>query len=114
MSVRHSADALRNYASALLARTGLETKKSATVAAVLVEGDLLGHTTHGLALLPGYLADLERGGMAKAGEPRVIADVPAAITWDGNKLPGPWLVRRALDLAAERAETTGTCTVVIR
>jgi len=28
--------------------------------------------------------------------------------------PGPWLVRRALDLATERAKKNGTCTVAIR
>ena len=48
--------------------------------------------------------ELESGAMAKTGEPTVIADRPAAVTWDGGFLPGVWLVRKALDLAAE----TGT------
>ena len=52
--------------------------------------------------------------MSKAGEPRVIADFPAAVTWDGNRLPGPWLVRRALDVAMDRAKKNGTCSVSIR
>jgi LDH2 family malate/lactate/ureidoglycolate dehydrogenase len=102
------------FAAALLGRAGLEEGKARAVAEILVEGDLLGHTTHGLALLPGYLADIEKGAMTKVGEPRVIADFPAAITWDGNRLPGPWLVRRALELAVERARKNGTCSVAIR
>jgi L-lactate dehydrogenase len=109
-----SAAELTAFADALLARAGLEKEKAAAVAEILVEGDLLGHTTHGLALLPGYLADIEKGGMAKSGQPRVVADFPAAVTWDGNKLPGAWLVRRAIQQASERARTNGTCTVVIR
>jgi L-lactate dehydrogenase len=44
----------------------------------------------------------------------VIADFPAAVTWDGRRLPGPWLVRRALGLASERARRNGTCAVAIR
>jgi L-lactate dehydrogenase len=52
--------------------------------------------------------------MAKSGEPKVIADHPAAVTWDGQRLPGPWLVLKALDLACARARTQGTGTVVIR
>src|SRR4051812_8276037 len=114
MTVKHTAHALRTFAGELLVKSGLGLEKANVVADTLVEGDLLGHTTHGLALLPGYLAELEKGGMAKIGEPRVIADFPAAVTWDGNKLPGPWLVRRALDLAIERAQINGTSTVVIR
>lgn len=102
------------FAATLLARAGLEAEKAQTVAEVLVEGDLLGHTTHGLALLPAYLAELEKGAMAKTGEPRVVADFPAAITWDGQRLPGPWLTVRALELGMERAARSGSCTVVIR
>ena len=39
---------------------------------------------------------------------------PAAQTWDGGRLPGPWLTLRALDAAAAMAATHGTGTVVIR
>jgi len=114
MSDRPPAAALRTFATDLLDRAGLEADKAAAVADVLVEGDLLGHTTHGLALLPAYLAEVEKGAMTKAGEPAVVSDFPAAVTWDGKRLPGPWLVLRALELAATRARQQGICTVVIR
>ena len=114
MSVRHSAPALIAYATALLTRVGLDADKASVVAEILTEGDLLGHTTHGLALLAPYLRELEKGAMTKSGEPLVVADFPAALTWDGRRLPGPWLVVRALDHALTRAKTHGTCTVVIR
>jgi L-lactate dehydrogenase len=39
---------------------------------------------------------------------------PAAQTWDGNRLPGPWLTLRALDAAQTMATTFGTGTVVVR
>ncbi len=114
MSARYPASDLTAYARALLAAACLEAGKAAVVAATLVEGDLLGHNTHGLQLLAGYLAELEKGSMAKEGEPKVLADFPAAVTWDGRRLPGPWLTVRALELAAARARQQGTCTVVIR
>jgi L-lactate dehydrogenase len=114
MPTRHAAPDLIAFARQLLERAGLEPEKAATVAAVLLEGDLLGHTTHGLALLPQYLAELEKGAMTKRGEPRVLADFPAAVTWDGQRLPGPWLTVRAIELAIPRARRNGTCTVVIR
>lgn len=102
------------YATQLLRAAGLDEDKAFTVADILVEGDLMGHTTHGLAQLPGYLGELESGSMTKDGEPEVLADFPAALTWHGRRLPGPWLVMKAMEEAAKRARTQGTCTVVIR
>jgi LDH2 family malate/lactate/ureidoglycolate dehydrogenase len=114
MAPRFAAPDLVAFARGLLARAGLDDDKAATVATILVEADLLGHNTHGLALLAPYVGDIEKGAMTKTGEPRVLADLPAAVTWDGLRLPGPWLVVRALDLAAARAKQNGACTVVIR
>jgi LDH2 family malate/lactate/ureidoglycolate dehydrogenase len=114
MNSRYPASELTAYATALLRGAGLDQEKAATVADILVEGDLLGHTTHGLQLLAPYLTDLEKGKMTKEGEPTVLADFPAAVTWDGRRLPGPWLTVRALALATERARRNGACTIVIR
>jgi LDH2 family malate/lactate/ureidoglycolate dehydrogenase len=111
---RYIAEDLRRFATALLERTGLESDKSVAVADILVEGDLLGHTTHGLQLLALYLPELEGGRMTKVGEPGVIADHPAAVTWDGRRLPGQWLTLRGIELAIDRARALGTGTVVIR
>jgi LDH2 family malate/lactate/ureidoglycolate dehydrogenase len=111
---RYRAEDLVRFATALLDKAGLDPDKSKVVAEILVEGDLLGHTTHGLQLLAPYLGDLANGKMTRTGLPRVIADFPAAVTWDGMRLPGVWLTAAALDLAAERAHLYGTCTVVIR
>jgi LDH2 family malate/lactate/ureidoglycolate dehydrogenase len=114
MSESYSAVSLTGFATRLLTAAGLSTEKADAVAQVLVEGDLMGHTTHGLALLGPYLAELESGAMSREGEPEVLADAQAAVTWDGRRLPGPWLVLKAMALATERARHCGTGTVVIR
>ncbi|QEL17211.1 Ldh family oxidoreductase [Limnoglobus roseus] len=105
---------LLDYATALFAAAGCDGDKPATIAAGLVEADLLGHTTHGMQLAAAYLKELEAGGMTAHGEPDVIADRGAAVTWDGRKLPGVWLATRAVTLAVERAALHGQATVVIR
>ena len=112
-SERYSAEALTDFATDLLDKAGMETDKSKVVAEILVEGDLLGHNTHGLQLLGPYLEDIEKGELAMSGQPRVIADLPAAVAWDGMRLPGTWLTAKAVDLACDRAQTHGTCTVTI-
>ena len=111
---RIPADELIAFATALLERSGMRADIARDVADVLVTGDLLGHTTHGLALLAPYLAEIEKGTMAKSGEPAIVNARAAAQTWDGGRLPGPWLTLRALDAAAAMAATQGTGTVVIR
>lgn len=111
---RHSVRQLTDFARGLLAAAGLDSDKAVAAAEILVEGELLGHTTHGVNLLAPYLEEIEKGGMARSGEPAVLTDHPAAVTWDGRRLPGPWLTRRAIALASERARRLGTGTVVIR
>ena len=105
---------LTRYAENLLAAAGLDGGFARIVAGTLVEGDLLGHTTHGLALLPGYLGEVVSEGMRRSGEPMVVSDRGGTVVWDGMRLPGPVLVHGAIDLALDRVAAHGTCTVVIR
>ena len=111
---RHPAEALVAFAHALLVKAGVRDDIARDVAEVLVDGDLLGHTTHGLALLSGYLREIENGTMRKDGAATVVASRPASQAWDGHRLPGPWLTLRALDAAIAMAVTQGTGTVTIR
>ena len=105
---------LLDFGQSLLVATGLPEERARDVAEVLLEGDLLGHTTHGFALLPAYLKALKEGLMEKQGEPVTISDHGAALTWDGNYLPGAWLLRRAIAVATARLATHPVVTVVIR
>jgi L-lactate dehydrogenase len=113
-AVRYAADSLDAYAVALLEAAGARGEMARDTASVLLDGDLMGHTTHGLALLPGYLQALGDGSMRRDGTPTTIGSSPATRTWDGHRLPGPWLTMRALEIAREIASTQGTGTVVIR
>lgn len=114
MAQRIPAQRLADFARALLEAAGMPADKAQAVATVLVEGDLMGHTTHGLQLLAPYLAEIEKRSMAVDGDPQVLSDKPAALLWDGRRLPGPWLVLRAIEHATRRARDAGTGTVVIR
>ena len=112
--MRYATQALQEFARDLLMGAGLARDVASAVAEILLEGDLLGHDTHGLALLAPYLRELEAGTMAKSGRHRVIEERKASVLWDGDRLPGPWLTRLAIDDAIERARSCGTGTVVIR
>src|SRR5258706_4564552 len=113
-SAKYPAPDLVRFARDLLVRSGLEESIASDVAAILVEGDLLGPSTHGLQLLGPYLRELEAGTMTRDGTPRVVSRRPAAQAWDGQRLPGPWLVLRGSDAAAEIARIEGTGSISIR
>ena len=104
---------LVTFAAGLFERAGMAAERAATVGAILVEADLLGHDTHGLQLAPRYLEELESGAMRATGEPEIVADRKAAVVWNGRRLSGVWLTASAIDLAGERARDYGVATVAI-
>ena len=111
---RYAVPELVEFARAMLARVGLRDDIARDVAEMLVEADLMGHTTHGLALLAAYLGELDKGAMAKDGAPVVTERRDATQMWDAGRLPGPWVTLRAFDAATEMAKAAGTGTVVVR
>ncbi len=114
MDTRIDAAALRAFATEILRRAGLPEEPAGAMARGLVEGDLYGHSTHGLALLAGYVGEIETGDMAREGRPAVIADTGAAATWDAGRLPGVWTTMLAVDDAVARAAAHGVGAIAIR
>ncbi|MDP9837141.1 L-lactate dehydrogenase [Neorhizobium huautlense] len=110
---RYAAGDLLALARALFSKAGLEADKAEAVATYLVEADLMGHSTHGLALAGWYLQGIADGVVTKTGTYDVVSDKGPAVCWQGNRLPGAWLTSEAVKLATERATKFGTATVVI-
>jgi L-lactate dehydrogenase len=104
---------LRSTSCRMLEAAGMDFDKAAVTAEVLVEAEMIGHTTHGVGLLPWYLDSLSSGELAGRGTYSIINDREACITWDGHNLAGPWLVSEAFRLAAERVAKCGVVTVAI-
>src|SRR5438045_6068793 len=113
-AARYRAGELIGFAAALLTGGGLPEDRARVVADILVESDLLGHTTHGLGMLPRYLRSLDEGAMTREGEPDTVVDNGAALVWDGRYLPGPWVMRKAIAAARSRIATHPQVTVAIR
>jgi LDH2 family malate/lactate/ureidoglycolate dehydrogenase len=106
--------ALCAFATALGEKIGLPGDRSRTQAEILLEADLMGHTTHGLALLPGLLNGIESGAIAAAGEPDVLSDRGATVFWEAKSLPGTWVLSRAISDASARVGTHPVVTFVLR
>ena len=100
--------------AALFTAAGLEAEKAACVARLLLLTDMMGRRTHGLAQCAPYLEQLTDGGMTKTGEPITVRDTGPTIVWDGNYLPGLWLMDQALALCCERLPQHGVVTFAMR
>ena len=113
MSTRYEAESLKTFAAKLMVHAGIDPEKTDIIAEILLEGDLMGHTTHGLQMLVPYLKSMEAGDMQLTGQPETIRDTGNNMVIDGQYLPGPWLVCHALDWAAERMTEHGVVTMAI-
>ncbi|HEY4162082.1 MAG TPA: Ldh family oxidoreductase [Dongiaceae bacterium] len=111
---RFDAGVLRSFAIAALLRAGLPEAPARSVAEGLLEADLLGHNTHGLALLADYIEEIDEGRMATLGGPEVLSDFGAVATWDARRLPGIWTTELAITEASGRARKLGLGAIALR
>ena len=111
---RYRADDLVTFCEALYKSRGMRDDIAAISACILVEADLLGHSTHGMALLAGYLGALADGKMLAAGEPVIENQRTVAEAWHGQRLSGLWLTDKAIRTATAMAKAHGTGTISIK
>ena len=111
---RYSAADLIAFCESLYLARGMRADIAATSARILVEADLLGHSTHGMALLPGYLKALGDKTMLASGEPVVENQRTVAQVWHGQRLSGLWLTDSAIRVATLMAKAHGTGTITIK
>ena len=111
---RYSAEDLRKYGTDLLIAGGMAADKALTVSRILVEADLLGHTTHGLQLVVPYCAALKNETLPSEGEAELLKDTGSTMLWDGRYLPGPWLLEKAIDEGLERLQDHPVMSLSIR
>jgi L-lactate dehydrogenase len=110
----YGAQDLRDFARAVLAAAGLPKEPAVAVATGLVAADLMGHDTHGLALLADYIDELNAGTMTRQGRPVVLSEQSAVAVWDARRLPGVWTTALAVEDAVARAGRYGLGAVAVR
>ena len=113
-TLRIPAGDLRDAMHARLEAAGLAADMASDTADILLEAALLGHSTHGAAMLQTYLDCIIDGSLARSGEPEILSERGATAFWNGRQLAGAWLTRRAIRVVEEKARQHGTGTVVIR
>ncbi len=113
-AARFQPSELIEFATALFSAAGMPGERSAVVAELLVEADLMGHDTHGLNLAANYLGQLDKGTMKKTGDPVVVNDRGPCLTLNGEYLNGVWLTAYAIEEAVTRAREFGLGVVAVQ
>ena len=107
--------ALTTFVERLFERAGADAEVAQVVTRVLLEGELLGHRTHGLNLVSRYIGGMQEGKVkARAQVLEQVSDSGISSVFDGHYLLGPYCVSRALDCAAKGATAQGIGIAVVR
>ena len=83
------------------------------VASNLVEANLTGHDSHGVGMIPRYVAALQDGGLRVNQHVSVALDAGAILRLDGHAGYGQVIGLEAMRLGIERAKAQGLCAVGI-
>jgi LDH2 family malate/lactate/ureidoglycolate dehydrogenase len=106
--------ALGELAADALAGLGLDRRDAADCARILVLGELMGLSTHGVARIESYGERLDLGGIKARPSIRVERVAPAIAKVDGDNGVGPLVGMRALQAAMGLARETGVGIVFAR
>jgi LDH2 family malate/lactate/ureidoglycolate dehydrogenase len=104
---RFPAAPLGDFVARAFIAAGLPQRDAQAVAGLMVEADLRGSDTHGVIRLPLYVRRLRAGGINAKPNIRLISDRASVALLDGDNGMGHLVMRRAAELAIEKAKTTG-------
>jgi L-lactate dehydrogenase len=111
---RLQAAPLTRFTQDLFMAAGLNEERAESTARLLVLTDMMGRHTHGLAQCKNYIDQLAKGDMSASSDYTVVKDTGSTIVWDGDYLPGLWLVEKAMKIGFERLPQHGVVTFSIR
>lgn len=100
--------------SAVFRSAGLSPTAADCVAESLVEADLRGIPSHGVLLVPMYVARLREGSVSTAEAAEVVADLGAVAVLDAHNALGQLTGDQAMALAVEKAQRYGVGLVTVR
>ncbi len=107
---------LVRFTAAVFEKLGMPGTDAARGAEVLIDADLAGIESHGIAHLawhPGYVPGFKRGLIKSNPTVTVLRDSPVAASWDAGSGLGVLIGARAMDAAIAKAEATGIGMVAV-
>ncbi|SAK72093.1 dehydrogenase [Caballeronia hypogeia] len=111
---RIAADTLHAYVRAIWEHAGSAPREAELVADHLVMSNLSGHDSHGVGMIPRYVASLGEDQLKLNTHAEIVRDAGAVLTVDGRKGFGQVVAYEAMEHGIERAKKLGVCAVGLR
>lgn len=114
---RFDAEELTAFTAAVLLHYGVPAEDAARAAAVLIDADLSGIESHGIAHLPwhgGYVPGFDNGRINPRPEIEVLRESPVSAAWDADGAFGLVIAERAMQAAIDKAEAIGIGMVTVQ
>ncbi len=111
---RVAAGTLKSFCSEVLERLDVPSEDAQITAKVLVEADLRGIDSHGVARLSRYVSGIQQGMMKPRPTPKVVHETPVTATIDGDAGLGQPVSYRAMRLAIAKARENSLGFVAVR
>jgi len=108
---RFSADSLTDFVDRALQHFDVPPQDARVTAEILVEADLMGIESHGVAHLtvhPSYALGFKQGVVNPHPNIRVVHETPSTALVDGDGGLGPVVGHRAMSIAIQKAKECGT------
>ena len=112
MQIDH--DKLTRFVSRIFSSAGATAPVANEVADHLVMANLKGHDSHGVGMIPAYVANISKGHLKIDAHAKVIRDRGAVLMVDGGAGFGQVVGREAVDLALQRVKDTGVVSMGVR
>ncbi|HVP93111.1 MAG TPA: Ldh family oxidoreductase [Acidobacteriota bacterium] len=105
---------LKSFCAEALEKLEVSKEDASIVADVLVEADLRGIDSHGVARMSRYVSGIQQGMMKPKASPRVVHETPCTATIDGDAGLGQPVSHMAMRLAIAKAREHSVGFVAVR
>jgi LDH2 family malate/lactate/ureidoglycolate dehydrogenase len=98
---------LKAFIAEAMTKLGLPEPDALTVATLMAQADLQGSDGHGVTRLPQYARRIKAGGFNVRPNIRVVREQASTALLNGDNGMGHLVMKRAAEIAIEKARTTG-------
>jgi L-2-hydroxycarboxylate dehydrogenase (NAD+) len=113
-NTRIPAGKLKSFCTEALEKLGVLKEDAIIIANVLVEADLRGIDSHGVARMSRYVSGIQQGMMKPRANPRIVHQTPCTATIDAGGGLGQPVSHRAMQLAITKAKENSLGFVAVR